>query len=79
MEMKFCQSCVIPLTPENSGVSDKYCRNCSLPDGTLQSREYVKAGLVQFFHMVQPGIEPEVAAKRADYYMKAMPAWAGAE
>lgn len=76
MEMKYCQSCVIPLTPDMTGLSDKYCKHCTDPDGTLKSREQVKAGITQFFLMVEPGISQEVADKRAEFYMKAMPAWA---
>ncbi|HEX2957965.1 MAG TPA: zinc ribbon domain-containing protein [Chitinispirillaceae bacterium] len=76
MDIKYCQSCVIPLTPDMAGPSEKFCRHCTTPDGTLQSREYVKAGITQFFLMVEPGISQETADKRAEYYMKAMPAWA---
>jgi hypothetical protein len=76
MEMKFCHSCVIPLTPDMAGPSDKFCKNCTKPDGTLQPREHVKSGISQFFLMVEPGISQATADKRAEFYMKAMPAWA---
>jgi hypothetical protein len=36
----------------------------------------VKGGITQFFLMVEPGIAQSIAEKRAEYYMKAMPAWA---
>ena len=76
MEMKYCQSCVIPLTPETSGVSSEYCNNCTDLTGNLKSKEMIKEGLAQFLMMVDPCISHSVAEKRAEHYMNAMPAWA---
>jgi hypothetical protein len=36
----------------------------------------LKAGISQFFLMVEPGISQEITDKRDGFYMKAMPAWA---
>ena len=73
----FCHSCTAPLdVPEFKGVSDIYCKYCSDDNGNLKPREEIKRGIVEWFKGWQGDISEEVAMKRADYFMRAMPAWA---
>ena len=76
MDMQFCRSCAMPLTPENAGLNAQYCKHCTDSTGNLHPREYVQNGLAQFLTMLEPTIDDATAQKRAAYYMKAMPAWA---
>lgn len=73
--MHFCLSCAIPLSPEQQGKNPQYCKHCADEDGNLQPREYVQKGIAEFLKMLQP-LDDSTAIKRADYYLKAMPAWA---
>jgi hypothetical protein len=76
MEMRFCLSCAIPLTPESVSVNDTFCNNCTDETGTLHPREHVRGGIAQWLGMIQPGLSEEKALERAEHYLKAMPAWA---
>jgi LSD1 subclass zinc finger protein len=74
--MTFCHACTAPLqNPEFRGASDIYCKYCSDEKGNLKPYEEVKAGIVQWIKDWQ-GVSDDVAAERAEYFMKAMPAWA---
>ncbi|MCS7240770.1 MAG: zinc ribbon domain-containing protein [Candidatus Bipolaricaulota bacterium] len=74
---KFCESCGAPLSsPEMQGPSSKYCKYCTDAAGKLKPRAEVQRGIAEWLKTWQPGITQEQAIKRADHYMKAMPAWA---
>ncbi|RLB01941.1 MAG: hypothetical protein DRG59_13370 [Deltaproteobacteria bacterium] len=76
MMAKFCLSCGAPLdNPDFKGPSDDYCKCCTDEKGNLKSREDVRHGIANWLKMWQD-IDDETALRRADYYMKAMPAWA---
>ena len=74
--MSFCQSCTAPLdNPEFKGASDIYCKYCTDENGDLKSYEEIKKGITMSFLGWQD-VSEEVASQRAEYFMKAMPAWA---
>ena len=75
-KVKHCQSCAAPLTPEFKGASDAYCMFCADEKGTLKERDAVQKCIAEWFMMWQPNLDLATAMTRADYYMKAMPAWA---
>ena len=75
----FCYSCGIPLTNEFKGKVENYCKYCLDDNGNLQPRDTIKGGIAQWIKSWQPDISEIEAAKRAEYYMKAMPAWADRE
>jgi hypothetical protein len=72
---EFCHSCTAPLSGEYKGPSDKYCKYCTDDAGNLKPREEIREGLAQWMTGWQ-GTTIEVARKRAEYFMKALPAWA---
>lgn len=75
-QMTFCHSCACPTSmPDFKGPAENYCRFCTDEQGNLKSREEVKQGIAQWLKMWQPGINDDIASKRASDYMKAMPAW----
>lgn len=76
MNTNFCHSCSMPLTSESFGKNPKFCKYCTDESGNLHSREHVQNGVAQFLKMLQPELDNPTALKRADYYLKAMPAWA---
>jgi uncharacterized Zn finger protein (UPF0148 family) len=74
---KFCYSCGAPLSmPEFKGPSDVYCKYCTTKEGELMPREVVQKGVAQWLQSWQPDLDDAKAIERADYYLKAMPAWA---
>lgn len=74
---EFCHSCTAPLSAPNfKGPSEIYCKYCTDDKGNLKPREWVREGISQWFLSWQPGITKEIALKRADVFMQAMPAWA---
>ena len=77
MENKFCQSCGAPLNnPEMKGESDVYCKYCIDEKGELKPKEEIQQGIAGWFSSWQPNVTAEQANKRAENYIKAMPAWA---
>ena len=74
-----CHSCSAPLSGEFKGTSVNYCKYCTDEKGALLPREAIKKGITQWLKGWQPGLGDEEAVKRAEYYMKAMPAWADRE
>ena len=75
--MKFCHSCAAPLdNPEFKGAAENYCKYCTDEAGSLKDKEQIKEGIVQWFKGWQPDLDDETAHKRAESYMKSMPAWA---
>ena len=74
---EYCHSCSMPLSsPEAKGPSDLYCKYCSDEAGNLRSRGEIKQGIASWLQTWQEGITEEQAQKRAEHFMKAMPAWA---
>lgn len=73
---KFCHSCLAPLNEEqNTGVSDVYCCHCSDENGNLLPREQVLLIIAEWFMHWQKGLTVSEACRRADLYMRSMPAW----
>lgn len=74
---QFCHSCTAPLGgPDFKGASDIYCKYCSDEKGNLHPRPQVQEGIATWFQSWHPAITREVALKRADTFMQALPAWA---
>jgi hypothetical protein len=72
----FCLSCGMPLEESDlRGEAEKFCTHCTDEDGNVRSREEVRQGLANWIMQWQH-VEYETALKRAEHYMKAMPAWA---
>lgn len=77
METKFCHSCGMPISAEVAAKNtDKYCQYCADEKGKLKSREEVKAGLAHWLQEITPKDTDADYQKRAEFYMKSMPAWA---
>jgi hypothetical protein len=73
---KYCTSCLADLSvDENVGNSDQYCRHCSDENGRLRSRDEVLETIAEWFLQWQDDLTPEEARRRADLYMRSMPAW----
>ncbi len=74
---KFCISCGMPLMEESKHASEEnYCKYCADESGKLQPREGVQAGIAEWLKQNAPETEGVDFMKRADFYLKAMPAWA---
>jgi hypothetical protein len=74
---KFCYSCAVPLdNPDFKGPADNYCKYCTDQNGKLKPKEEIKKGIAQWFSSWQPNLNEQTALKRAEDYMKSMPAWA---
>ena len=72
----FCLSCGMPLEGQDlRGEAEKFCRHCTDEEGNVRAREEVKQGLANWI-MKWQNVDHETAVKRAEHYMKAMPAWA---
>jgi hypothetical protein len=79
MEQKFCHSCGIPLDgtiAKESGLAN-HCEWCVDPaTNKLKPREEVQKGIAEWLKMFTPKEGNPDLMKRADHYIKAMPAWA---
>ena len=74
---KYCFSCGAPLNDMfASKAADKFCKYCSDENGKLHSRESVQQGIAGWLKTLDPANTTSDYMKRADHYMKAMPAWA---
>jgi Putative zinc ribbon domain len=75
--LKFCHSCGMPLDGKmGKETIDNYCHYCADDNGKLKPRETVQNGIIEWLKMFAPeGSNPNYE-KRANSYMKAMPAWA---
>jgi hypothetical protein len=72
-----CYSCGMPLTGEEGAKSrGNYCRYCADEQGNLLPAEQVKQGIAQWLQGWAPQGNKADFGKRAESYMKAMPAWA---
>lgn len=73
----YCHSCTMPLDmPEAKGPSDTYCKHCTDGSGNLRPREEVKRGIASWLKSWQTDVTEQQALKRAEHFMRAMPAWA---
>lgn len=73
----FCRSCMASLAePENRGKSDELCRWCSDEQGNLLPRKQALEVMTAWFMSWQTGIDIDEARRRAEHYMRSMPAWA---
>lgn len=76
--MRICIACGMPMNevtdyPMNDTSKD-YCVHCARPDGTMQSFDEKKAGLINFIIRNQ-GFDETAAANIALDMMKKLPAW----
>ncbi len=74
---KFCHSCGIMLSlPGIQGPVENFCTYCTDEKGQLKSKNEIKAGITEWLKSFQPNLSTEKAQQRAEFYLKAMPAWA---
>ena len=74
---QFCFSCSVPLdVPDFKGPAEDYCKYCTDESGKLKSKEVIQQGIAEWLKSWQPGLDDKKAQKRAEYFMKSMPAWA---
>jgi len=77
--MHHCHSCAAPLDdPQFKGNSDRYCRYCLDASGKLVSRQQATQNLIGWFKTWQPPTSDDELTRRAEHYMRSMPAWANA-
>lgn len=76
--MKTCIACGMPMkeAPDFAGgdTSKDYCIHCARQDGSMQSFEEKKAGMISFIIKTQ-GFDEKAAIKIAENNMKKLPAW----
>ncbi|BCJ92981.1 AraC family transcriptional regulator [Anaerocolumna cellulosilytica] len=76
--MKICIACGMPMLEKSdfAGEDTKkdYCIHCTRPDGSMQSFEEKKAGMIHFIIKTQ-GFDYKAATKIAESNMKRLPAW----
>lgn len=74
---QFCHSCGMMLSlPGAQGPAKNFCTYCTDEKGQLKPKAEIKAGISEWLKSLQPDISAEKALMRAEYYLKAMPAWA---
>ncbi len=74
---RYCHACTMPLeSPEVRGPSEIYCKHCTDEQGNLRPREEVQEGIARWMAEWQ-GIDHQRALRRADLFMRGLPAWAG--
>ena len=72
----FCYSCSMPLMgPEGEKARGNYCQYCSDEQGALRPKEQIQKGIAEWLSGWAPKGSSIDFMKRAEYYMKAMPAW----
>jgi len=75
---KTCISCGMPMNEisdfPGGDTSKDYCIHCARPDGSMQSFEERKAGMIRFIIKTQ-GFDDKAAWKLAENNMKRLPAW----
>lgn len=76
--MKVCISCGMPMRDisEFAGgdINKDYCVHCAHPDGSMQSFEEKRAGMINFIIKTQ-GFDEKSATQMAESNMKKLPAW----
>jgi len=71
-----CRSCAAILSDGiHGGASNRYCRFCSDAAGQLRSRGDVEEVLARWIQGSRQELSIEEAHRRADRYMRSMPAW----
>ncbi len=74
---KFCNSCGIPLDGKVAKeAAENFCNYCVDDKGDLKPRQVIQAGVADWLKSVAPTEKKGDFMKRADHYLKAMPAWA---
>lgn len=76
--MKTCISCGMPMkeASEFAGgdLSKDYCIYCARTDGSMQSFDEKKVGMIRFIMKTQ-GFDEKAAIQMAESNMKKLPAW----
>ncbi len=76
--MKICIACGMPMKEASdhagSDISKDYCIYCARPDGSMQSFEEKKRGMINFIIKTQ-GFDEKAAEQMAEHDMKRLPAW----
>lgn len=77
MEMKFCRSCGIILDGNIAKEAvPNYCGYCVDEKGDLKPKQEIQVGIAEWLKCFAPQEGNPDFMKRADSYMKALPAWA---
>ena len=73
----FCESCGMPITEEvKKQRGGRYCQYCSDESGSLYPKELIRKGVAEWLSSWAPKADQADFEKRAEHYLKAMPAWA---
>lgn len=76
--MVTCIACGMPMEEVSDhpkrDTGKNYCVHCARPDGSMQSFEEKKAGMINFIIKTQ-GFDETAAAKIAENSMRKLPAW----
>jgi hypothetical protein len=73
----FCSSCGMQLKGENwKDYRGEFCLYCSDESGNLYPLELVRGSIADWLKEISDENSSADFMKRAEYYMKAMPAWA---
>ena len=76
--MKMCIACGMPMKEASEfpggDTSKDYCVYCARPDGTMQSFEEKKAGMIRYIIKTQ-GFDEKAAGQLVENSMKKLPAW----
>lgn len=76
--MKICIACGMPMKEVSDfaggDTTKDYCIHCACPDGSMQSFEERKLGMIDFTIKTQ-GFDHEAATKIVESNMKRLPAW----
>lgn len=76
--MKTCIACGMPMKEAadfpSGDTSKEYCIYCARPDGSMQSFEEKKEGMIAFV-MREQGFDEAAAIKIVEHNMRQLPAW----
>jgi hypothetical protein len=74
---KFCLSCGMPLFgADGKEMPGNYCQYCTDEKGNLKSKEEITKGIAGWLQSWAPDTTGVDFTKRAEFYIKSMPAWA---
>jgi hypothetical protein len=74
---KYCNSCGMPISGQDGrDFRGSFCNYCSDENGNVYPRELVQKGIADWLKQMTPDNISTDFMKRAEYYLKAMPAWA---
>lgn len=77
MAARFCHSCMVPLdAPALWGPVAHLCRNCTDAAGKLKARSVVRKDIAEWLRSWQPAVDEAESIRRADLFMRSLPAWA---